>query len=225
MQIVKKCGGLSLAVKSMGAFVCFERNLSKWDIILRCRVGELDKSRSDNILPSLWLNYHHPPSRLKQRFAYCSIFPKDYEIQEEQIVLLWMAEGFLPSGQEEKRTEDVGEEYVEELFSRSLFQRSSHSESAVTMCALVHDLAMFVSGEFCLRYDDNNNIKHLTSKTRHLSHDVSVDYNSWTSLSKTEHLRTFIGSHAYSSELLFVKLLEKGKSDQVFDSLIEVEMI
>lgn len=99
IQIVTKCGGLPLAVKSMGALLRFERNPSKWDSILRCRVRELDKSRSNNILPSLWLNYHYLPSCLKQCFVYWSIFPKDYEIQKEQIVLLWMAEGFLPSGQ------------------------------------------------------------------------------------------------------------------------------
>ncbi|XP_024019157.1 putative disease resistance protein RGA3 [Morus notabilis] len=144
-KIVKKCGGLPLALRSMGALLRFERDPSKWDSILRSHVWELRETQRNNILPSLWLSYHYLPSCLKHCFAYCSVFLKDFEIQKEELILLWMAEGFLQSVEEEKRMEDVGEEYIKDLISRSLVQRSRYDESTVKMHDLVHDLALFVS--------------------------------------------------------------------------------
>ncbi|GFZ00416.1 NB-ARC domain-containing disease resistance protein [Actinidia rufa] len=40
-------------------------------------------------------------------FAYCAILPKDYEFEEEELVLLWMAEGFICQ-QGGKKMEDLG---------------------------------------------------------------------------------------------------------------------
>ncbi|KAB1212561.1 putative disease resistance RPP13-like protein 1 [Morella rubra] len=47
-------------------------------------------------------------------FAYCSVFPKDYEFEEKQLVLLWMAEGLIHQGE---RSNDgrFGAEYFSDL--------------------------------------------------------------------------------------------------------------
>jgi len=78
---------------------------------------------NDNILPALFLSYQDLPSHLKRCFAYCSIFPKDYIIDRKQLVLLWMAEGFLEHSQGENATEELGDDYFDELLSRSLIQQ------------------------------------------------------------------------------------------------------
>lgn len=150
-KIVEKCKGVPLAVKSIGGLLRSEKSPEKWESILRSHVWE---SRSNElILPSLWLSYCYLPSRLKQCFAYCSIFPKDYPIKKEKIILFWMGEGLLQFDKKEERLEEVGQEYLDNLISRSLFQCSSHDESVFVMHDLVHDLAMFVSREFCFRFD------------------------------------------------------------------------
>nr|DAD45298.1 TPA_asm: hypothetical protein HUJ06_003528 [Nelumbo nucifera] len=59
--------------------------------------------------------YHHLPANLKRCFAYCSIFPKDYEFSREHLVLLWMEEGFIEHSNEMERK---GNGYCDELYFR-----------------------------------------------------------------------------------------------------------
>ncbi|XP_028095150.1 putative disease resistance RPP13-like protein 1 [Camellia sinensis] len=93
-QIVKKCKGLPLAAKTLAGLLLSKRDVEDWNNILKSGIWDLPKEKS-NILLALKLSYHYLPSHLKRCFAYCSIFPKDYEFQMEGLVLMWMAEGFV----------------------------------------------------------------------------------------------------------------------------------
>lgn len=217
-KILEKCRGLPLAVKAFAGLLRAERNPEKWECILRSHTWDWSKSQSSDLLPSLWLSYCSLPSCLKQCFAYCSILPKDYEFRKKELILLWMAQGFLQSDEKEKTLEEVGEEYFNVLVSRSLFRRSSHSKSMFAMHDLVHDLAVFVSGESHLRLNETD----FTTKTRHLSHNMPVVYDSWKILSRAKHLRTFMGSHAYSSSQFVEKLIAEGRFLRVLSPSTEI---
>lgn len=199
-KIVKKCKGLPLAVKSLGSLVRNQRNSKEWEKIMNSDMWELPKEKN-NILPALWLSYHYLPSHLKRCFAYCSIFPKDYEINKEDLIKLWMAENLLQP-QKNKRVEEVGEEYFDHLLSRSFFQQSTTLDK--TICFIMHDLvidlATFIVGEFCMRFDDSNSDKVL-SKTLHASHvkENILDFNKYAALSGTKRLRTVLLSSKYAS--------------------------
>lgn len=197
-EIVKKCKGLPLAVKSLAGLLRSVIDPEEWRRILQSDIW-LESSRN-NILPALWLSYHYLPPNLKQCFAYCSIFPKDYIYQKEDLILLWMAEGFLKPVKG-KRIEDVGEDYFRDLISRSLFQRLSRDESTVIMHDLVHDLATFISGEFCFRLEAGNS-HEIPEKVRHLSmirmqNDVALKFDVFPG---AESLRTFLPLKFSSSE-------------------------
>ncbi|CBI17182.3 unnamed protein product, partial [Vitis vinifera] len=134
-EIVKKCGRLPLVAKALGG-------------LLRNKV--LDSE----------LSYYHLPAHLKPCFAYCSIFPKGYELDKENLVLLWMAEGFVQQKQK-KQIEDIGREYFDELFSRSFFQKSCSNASSFVMHDLINDLARNISGDISFRLNDASDIKSL----------------------------------------------------------------
>ncbi|KAF7116186.1 hypothetical protein RHSIM_RhsimUnG0035900 [Rhododendron simsii] len=175
-KIVKKCGGLPLAARTLGGLLRSKLRDDEWEDVLNSKMWELSDEESE-ILPALRLSYYHLPSHLKKCFGYCSVLPKDYEFEEKELVFLWMAEGLIQKPKGQKQMEDLGREYFRELLSRSFFQPSSsggHEVSLFVMHDLINDLAQFVAGRICLRLgenppENNEDDKNIT-KARHSSY-------------------------------------------------------
>ena len=94
-KIAKRCGGNPLAARVLGGMVHLKEDKSEWLLIQNSKTWD---SMEDNnrVFPILKLSFDHlPTSSLKQCFAYCSIFPKDFIIEKKLLVQPWMAEGFL----------------------------------------------------------------------------------------------------------------------------------
>ncbi|XP_031249743.1 putative disease resistance RPP13-like protein 1 [Pistacia vera] len=97
-KVVEKCKGLPLAVKTL-AGVLRSKQIDLWENILTSRMW--DSPDAGGILPVLRLSYFHLPPHLKRCFAYCAIFPKDYEFDKKELGLLWMAEGIIQQSNEQ----------------------------------------------------------------------------------------------------------------------------
>ncbi|KAJ9687339.1 hypothetical protein PVL29_016003 [Vitis rotundifolia] len=189
-EIVKKCKGLPLAAKTLGGALYSELRVEEWENVLNSETWDLP---NDEILPALRLSYSFLPSHLKQCFAYCSIFPKDYEFEKENLILLWMAEGFLDQSASKKTMEKVGDGYFYDLVSRSFFQKSSSHKSYFVMHDLINDLAQLVSGKFCVQLKDGKT-NEILEKFRHLSYFISECdlFERFETLTNVNGLRTFL---------------------------------
>ncbi|KAM3685868.1 hypothetical protein ACJW31_11G151500 [Castanea mollissima] len=192
-KIVQKCKGLPLAAKALGGLLRFEEDPRKWTEVFKSSMWDLP-IENNGILPALRLSYYYLPPHLKRCFAYCSILPKDYEFEKEELVLLWMAEDLLQQFEGNGRMEKIGEQYFHDLVSRSFFQQSSNKNPSFVMHDLVNDLAMFIAGEFCFKLEIDESCV-ITRKTRHLSY-VRTGYDSSKKFKvsyKAKGLRTFLG--------------------------------
>ncbi|KAL5745499.1 hypothetical protein ACOSP7_026645 [Xanthoceras sorbifolium] len=171
-KIVKKCKGLPLVAKTLGGLLRGKVNLSDWEDVLNSTIWDLPEERSD-IIPALRLSYNYLSPHLKRCFAYCSIIPKDYEFRKEEIILLWMAEGFLPHESCKKSMEDLGCEYFHVLQSMSFFQQSINDMSRFMMHDLINDLAQWAAGELFFRMENmlgGDNQQNISKNLRHFSY-------------------------------------------------------
>uniref|UniRef100_A0A7N0SWW3 NB-ARC domain-containing protein n=1 Tax=Kalanchoe fedtschenkoi TaxID=63787 RepID=A0A7N0SWW3_KALFE len=153
-RIVDKCKGLPLAIKMIGGLIfSYGNDEMKWKSVLESTVW----SSTSKIRPSLWLSYYHLPQPVQQCFAYFSLFPKDYEFQMDEMVMLWVAEGFIEkTTQDFEQLEDVARGYFNHLLLNFFIQESSSGTSQFVLHDLVHDLAEYVSMGLCVDLLDVN---------------------------------------------------------------------
>ncbi|XP_040960410.1 putative disease resistance protein RGA3 [Gossypium hirsutum] len=114
-ETVRRCNGLPLAAKAIGSLLRTVKYHGEWERIYESEIWNLPEEQC-GIIPALRLSYHHLPSYLKRCFAYCSILPKDYEFEEEEIILLWRAEGLLQQ-KAMPQIKDLGNQYFQDLVS------------------------------------------------------------------------------------------------------------
>lgn len=150
-DIACKCGGVPLVLTVIGGMMCNKWDKDEWVFLRDGSIwGSLEKN--EGIVRFLKLSFDRlPSSYLKQCFAYCSIFPIDFRIQREELIQLWMAEGFLQrsKGSSQLAFEDIGNEYFNDLLSNSLLQDVEKDlYGLIISCKmhdLVHDLAQSIS--------------------------------------------------------------------------------
>ncbi|GKV50677.1 hypothetical protein SLEP1_g57374 [Rubroshorea leprosula] len=175
LDIAKKCGGLPLIAAVIGGTLSSEIQKSAWEVIRDNDAWNLDSEDGKWILSILKISFDHLLPPLKKCFSYCSIFPKDFHIEKDDLVQLSMAQGFLHQPNESSRTmEEIGDAYFNYLLSNSLFQdveRNGYGD--IIFCKMhdvVHDLALAVSKDETLilksscKIDKNATILHLRVK-------------------------------------------------------------
>lgn len=110
-----------------------------------------------------------------------------------------MAEGLLhqPKGNKKRQElddmEELGDQYFEELLSRSLFEKSRSSKSCFVMHDFINDLAQLISGEFCIQLESGE-ADQILEKARHLSYFRSEcdALESFETLVEVKCLRSFL---------------------------------
>ncbi|KAG9141804.1 hypothetical protein Leryth_013934 [Lithospermum erythrorhizon] len=176
-QIVNKCGGVPLAVKTLGSLLYMKVEEQEWLRVRDNEIWEIEQKESD-ILPILRLSYEQMPSYLRQCFAYCSMLPKDYEIPREVFINIWIAQGgVIPSGVSSRKMEEVGNQYFNELLSRFCFHDVVEAfDGEIIACRihnLVHDLAQSVARSECINVKSST--REISGRVRHLHFNPEED--------------------------------------------------
>ncbi|XP_062182783.1 putative disease resistance protein RGA1 [Phragmites australis] len=170
IKIVRKCGGLPLAIKLIARVLASkDQTENEWKKILRKDAWSMSNIPSE-IRGALYLSYEELPHHLKQCFVYCATYPEDKVICREDIIRLWVAEGFIDE-QESQLLEDTAEEYYNELIYRNLLQPdyryADHSRCRVH--DLLWQLARYLSREECFVGDPESLGSNIISYIRRIS--------------------------------------------------------
>ncbi|XP_039026043.1 disease resistance protein RGA2-like [Hibiscus syriacus] len=164
-EIAKQCQAVPLVAKVIAGTMCnIEKSQDAW-----MKIETSDVWGSGESVLKLNFDRLSSPS-LKKCFAYCAMFPRDYCFEKDQLIQLWMAEGFLGNSM---AMVDIGNKYLNELLSYTLFQEVEKDTCGniltFKMHDLVHNLALSVSKSdtlifpeyFTLTIDEVSHIWHL----------------------------------------------------------------
>lgn len=124
-EILKKCGGLPLAVVTMASSLA-DKPKEHWEYIQRSMVTESAANSLDDMIHILDLSYKHLPHHLKSCFLYLGIYPEDYEIRKDHLIDLWVAERIVTSKNPRQDVRDVAESCFNELVNRNMIQSESY---------------------------------------------------------------------------------------------------
>ncbi|KAM3344735.1 hypothetical protein P3S68_024444 [Capsicum galapagoense] len=176
-DMVDKCGGLPLAIVVLSGLLSHKRGIQEWQKV-KAHLWRHMKDDSIEISCILSLSYNDLSTALKQCFLDFGIFPEDHLIYVDNIMWLWIAEGFIPRGEE--RIEDVAEGFLDELARRSLIQVVSTSWKTDVRCK-IHDLLRDLAMQKALEvnfFDIYDPRKHSLSSSclRHAVHGQAQRY-------------------------------------------------
>ncbi|KAH9685783.1 hypothetical protein KPL70_014089 [Citrus sinensis] len=184
-KIAHKCKGLPLAAKVIWNLLRSKSTVKEWQRILDSEMWKVEEI-GQGLLAPLLLSYNDLPSNsmVKRCFLYCAVFPKDYNMYKEELISLWMAQGYL-NADEDEELEMIGEEYFNMLATRSFFQefKKDDDDDEIISCKMhhtLHDFARRVSREECswaeingylsveIKGNKESVISYVDHKVRHL---------------------------------------------------------
>ncbi|KAI5559527.1 hypothetical protein BDE02_17G117400 [Populus trichocarpa] len=169
-SIVMKCGGVPLAIKALGNLMRLKESEDQWIAVKESEIWDLREDASE-ILPALRLSYTNLSPHLKQSFAYCAIFPKDHVMRREELLALWMANGFI-SCRREMDLHVMGIEIFNELVGRSFLQEVEDDEFGNITCKmhdLMHDLAQSIAAQECYMSTEGDGKLEIPKNVRHVA--------------------------------------------------------
>uniref|UniRef100_A0A6N2N7L9 Uncharacterized protein n=1 Tax=Salix viminalis TaxID=40686 RepID=A0A6N2N7L9_SALVM len=192
VSIVKKCGGVALALKALGNLMRLKDTEDQWMAVKESEIWDL-REEASKILPALRLSYTNLSPHLKQCFAFCSIFPKDHVMTREKLVALWMANDFICC-RGEKGLHFRGIDIFNELVGRSFLQEVQDDGFGNIRCKmhdLMHDLAQSIMSRECFLIEGNK--KFQISKTvRHVGAYGRLSYTPEDKDIKSRSLRSIL---------------------------------
>ena len=218
-KILNKCGGLPLAILTIGALLA-NKDTEEWESIYKQLPSDLATNPSlDALRRVVSLSYSHLPSHLKPCFLHLSIFPEDFEIERKHLVNRWVAEGLVADDTTTRTLEEVAESYFYELISRCMIQPSKlDNMGKVKTCRIhdiVHDIAVSISKQENYAFIHGEHTSNITTRVgiRHLSCVACRKLNIAMDLSCVRSLTVFseppeLASLLCSSKFKMLRILD-----------------
>uniref|UniRef100_A0A0D9XZ64 AAA+ ATPase domain-containing protein n=1 Tax=Leersia perrieri TaxID=77586 RepID=A0A0D9XZ64_9ORYZ len=141
-DMLRKCKGLPLAIVSIASLLASQgMHVKKWEKIHDYMISELETNPTlewmRHVLNLSYLDLSHD---LKTCFLYLGIYPEDHIIFKDDLIKLWIAEGFILE-KPGLYPEETAESYFNELINRSMIKLDNYRRNEAVSCH-VHDLML-----------------------------------------------------------------------------------
>ncbi|PON47244.1 NB-ARC domain, LRR domain containing protein [Parasponia andersonii] len=213
-KIASKSKGLPLVAKTLGSLMRFKNSKVQWENALNSELWNMREV--DEIFAPFLLSYYDLSAKDKRCFSYCSIFPKDHRIEKNELIRMWMAQGYISSDIDSEE----GYKCFQILVMRSFFQNLVKDDwngniRSCKMHDIVHDFAQYLTKNECVTMEVEGveeKLKSVDEKARHLTlvlgSNAEFPSQNYSNLNE-KNLRTlFVVSNRYKSRvdrLLFLQ--------------------
>ncbi|KAL6641750.1 hypothetical protein ACP70R_019931 [Stipagrostis hirtigluma subsp. patula] len=140
-DILKKCGGLPLAIISIASLLVGQPKTT-WEYVRKSLgflfEGNITLKGMEQILD---LSYKHLPNHLKTCLLYLGIYPEDHIIDRDDLVWQWVSEGFARN-MHGLDAEEVAGRYFNELINMSMIQPVQTDKNDEVLSCRVHDIML-----------------------------------------------------------------------------------
>uniref|UniRef100_A0A8I7BFZ4 NB-ARC domain-containing protein n=2 Tax=Hordeum vulgare subsp. vulgare TaxID=112509 RepID=A0A8I7BFZ4_HORVV len=188
-KIAQKLKKSPLLASVVGQMLYKNHDVDHWESIAEQKI-------LDEYMGPLWWCYQHLDEQVKRCFAYCSVFPRRRHLYRDELVNLWVAEGFISTTKGGRDMQRVSQDYFNELLSISFLQprKDNFGKDCFLIHDLLHDLSEMVAGGECFKIGSvwtqaPSNIRHLSIESCNAL--MVTEY-----ILKLKNLRTLIIFHA-----------------------------
>ncbi|KAL0425727.1 UNVERIFIED_CONTAM: putative disease resistance protein [Sesamum radiatum] len=147
--ITKECAGLPLAIVVVGASLRGKRMVELWKDALNAlrRSEPLIRGRMEDKVynPIKWSYDVLPNQCIKSCFLFCCLFPEDFRIDVDKLVMYWLAEGLLEVHHDIEEVMHRGMTIIEILTDCSLLEQTDGLPVAVKIHDVIRDVSVWIS--------------------------------------------------------------------------------
>ncbi|XP_058105059.1 disease resistance protein SUMM2-like [Magnolia sinica] len=146
--VAKECGGLPLALITVGGALRGVKDVHEWrDALnqLRSSVTEIE-GMQDEVFGRLKFSYNRLSNEKSRAcFLYCSLYPEDYKIPVEEVIKYWICEGLIDEVGDIQAKIDNGHSIVNKLVRACMLESSIDNVRYVKMHDLIRDMAIGIT--------------------------------------------------------------------------------
>lgn len=177
-KLAEECKCLPLALITVGRAMASKRSPHEWRHaidVLQNRPDTFSGMRNDVFFPLEFSYENLPDEILKKCFLYCAMFPEDYGIRKDDLILLWIAEGFLDEYDHDiHKARDCGESIIGSLTRACLLESVIVVEpfgivTNIKMHEVVRDMALWIVSEHGVNKNKvilNENLRSVESEDK-----------------------------------------------------------
>ncbi|TYH14512.1 hypothetical protein ES288_A06G225900v1 [Gossypium darwinii] len=150
-QVAERCGGLSLALITIGRAMACKKTLGEWkyaiEMLKRCALSKME----NEVFPLLKFSYDNlPNATMKSCLLYCCLHPEDYCIPKKRLVEYWFCEGLLNEFDRISDAQMQGDDIISSLLNACLLENGGviNGEDCVKMHDVIRDMALWITREF-----------------------------------------------------------------------------
>ncbi|XP_059633152.1 disease resistance protein RPS2 [Cornus florida] len=145
--IIRKCGGLPLALITIGRAMANKETKEEWKYAIEVLNNSPSELRGmEDIFTLLKFSYDNLDNDiLRLCLLYCSLYPEDYPIEKEKLIEYWIGEGLLDSSGD-GNDHNMGYALIGSL-KIACFLETGEEETQVKMHDVVRSFALWIASE------------------------------------------------------------------------------